>query len=444
MYSRYKKKQLSKQDMVAVPRKSSVSLKKQLTSKLDKIFSLYIRLRDTDENGYFKCPTCGKIKAFKQADCSHYWSRRHTSTRWNEDNCCAECSHCLTPDALILMKDLTWKKLGDISVGDELFAFDEKVIYKNSRKYRIAKVTYLHREIQDVYEVELANGDKIKTTANHQWLARERGGTQYTWIETQNLWINGVKFDGKHKTGPRSGKKTSIVCKPLQVVTLDKSRESGWIAGMIDADGHITQQNIHNADGTIRYGFRVGVAQCSKYMDICNDIINLLEKFTGNNKTCRHVMDNKEYNNKIKSNYPSWQFLITGSNIEKIQFLQRVRPHKISKVDIEKLGKLKSQYDTEVKSIQYVGKEEIIVMETDTHTFIANGYAMHNCNRFDSSHLDGLGKYLKKKLGEQKFQMLEWQHNQPCKLGEFEIAEMIKMFQKKVVELKKTKNFVVK
>lgn len=159
MYSRYKKKQPSKQNVVAVPRKSSVSLKKQLTSKLDKIFSLYIRLRDTDENGYFKCPTCGKIKTFKQADCSHYWSRKHTSTRWNEENCCAECS-----------------------------------------------------------------------------------------------------------------------------------------------------------------------------------------------------------------------------------------------------------YD----------------------------------NRMNSSHLDGLGKYLKKKLGEQKFQMLEWQHNQPCKLGEFELAEMIKMYQKKVIELKKTKNFVVK
>ena len=40
MYSRYKKKQPSKQNVVAVPRKSSVSLKKQLTSKLEKIFSL--------------------------------------------------------------------------------------------------------------------------------------------------------------------------------------------------------------------------------------------------------------------------------------------------------------------------------------------------------------------------------------------------------------------
>lgn len=62
-----------------------------LKTKLDKVFSLYIRLRDTDDNGYFKCPTCGRIMPFEQADCSHYWSRTHNSTRFDEDNCVAEC-----------------------------------------------------------------------------------------------------------------------------------------------------------------------------------------------------------------------------------------------------------------------------------------------------------------------------------------------------------------
>lgn len=423
--------------------KKPKTMKKSLKEKLDRVFSLYIRLRDTDENGYFRCPTCGRVKTFKDADCSHYWSRTHTSTRFDEDNCVAECRYCLTPDALILMKDLTWKKLDDIELGDELFAFDEKVLYKSARRYRIGKVTYLNRAIQDVYEVELENGDKIKTTANHKWLARKRGGSNYQWIETQDLWVNGVNVQGKCKTGPRSGTATSIVCKPIQVVTQDNSRESGWIAGMIDADGHITQQKIHNPDGTLRYGFRVGVAQSGKYMDICQDIKNLLVKFTENNKTCRQVMDHIDPKGYIVPTCKTWQFLITGTNIEKIQFLQRTRPHKIKKVDIEKLGKLKSQYDTKVKSVRYVGKEEIVVMETDTHTFIANGYAMHNCNRFDSSHLDGLGKFLVKKLGQQRFDLLNWKHNQPKKYSESEYALLIQFYQKEIIKLKKQKNFIV-
>ena len=179
-------------------------------------------------------------------------------------------------------------------------------------------------------------------------------------------------------------------------------------------------------------------------MDICQDIKNLLMKFTGNNKTCRQVMGRIDPKCHIIPTCQTWQFLITGTNIEKIQFLQRTRPHKIKKVDIEKLGKLKSQYDTKVKSIHYVGKEEIVVMETDSHTFIANGYAMHNCNRRDSSHLDGFGKYIKKKLGEQKFDLLNWRHNQPAKFSEFELGQMIIEYEKKVVQLKRTKNFNVK
>ena len=80
------------------------------------------------------------------------------------------------------MKDFIWKQLGEISVGEEIFAFDEEVIYKTSRRYRVGRVTHIERDIQDVYEVELENGDKMKTTANHKWLARARQGTSYTWI----------------------------------------------------------------------------------------------------------------------------------------------------------------------------------------------------------------------------------------------------------------------
>ena len=68
---------------------------KSLESKLDKIFSLYIRLRDSQpyDGKYFRCPTCGRVLPFEQADCSHYFSRRNNSTRWDEDNCLAECRY---------------------------------------------------------------------------------------------------------------------------------------------------------------------------------------------------------------------------------------------------------------------------------------------------------------------------------------------------------------
>jgi len=62
--------------------------------RLDKIFSLFIRLRDSDEFGYGNCVTCNKKVYYKEAHCGHFMSRRHLSTRWDEDNCALQCVAC--------------------------------------------------------------------------------------------------------------------------------------------------------------------------------------------------------------------------------------------------------------------------------------------------------------------------------------------------------------
>lgn len=68
--------------------------KPDLVKKLDKVFSLYIRVRDAMPGGYFRCISCGQIKPFYKADCGHYFSRTNMSVRFDEDNCNAECSSC--------------------------------------------------------------------------------------------------------------------------------------------------------------------------------------------------------------------------------------------------------------------------------------------------------------------------------------------------------------
>jgi hypothetical protein len=61
--------------------------------KLDRIFSEYIRLRDS-KNGLISCISCGKIVEWKQSDCGHYINRKHMSTRYDEINCNAQCRSC--------------------------------------------------------------------------------------------------------------------------------------------------------------------------------------------------------------------------------------------------------------------------------------------------------------------------------------------------------------
>jgi len=62
--------------------------------KLDKIFSLYIRLRDSNKEGYGKCYTCGVAKHYKEAHNGHWIPRNILATRFDEDNCRLQCIGC--------------------------------------------------------------------------------------------------------------------------------------------------------------------------------------------------------------------------------------------------------------------------------------------------------------------------------------------------------------
>ena len=422
-------------------KKTTSKSKPNLVKKLDRIFSLYIRLRDVMPNGYVRCISCGQIKSFEDVDCGHFHSRRHMATRFSEDNCHAECRYCLTPDALILMEDLSWKPLGEISEGDCLFAFDEDNEGRHKhRQYRTGVVTHLHRDIQNVYRVRLENGDHVDTTADHKWLVRDRG-SRMKWMKTKDLWCNGKRLNGNNKTGPHWGEISTTVCKIIKVVYHDESNDSGWLAGMIDADGHLCQQNIFEKDGSVRYGFRIGVAQSEHYPKICSRLRDLITKFTDNGKYCTQRMDGRQGN--MKSNYRTYQYLVTGSNIEKVQFLQRVRPIKSDKFDVNKLGSVKSQYDTKVKSVEYLGKREIVVMETSTHTFIANGYGMHNCNRFSADHLIGYQRKLIQKIGQQRFDLLNVKAHSTCNFTDSELNDMISHYTAEVKKLSSLKGIKV-
>jgi len=65
----------------------------KLKKDLDAIFSRFIRLRNA-ENEQCQCVTCGKVDHFKKMQNGHFMSRRHASTRWDEENCQVQCYSC--------------------------------------------------------------------------------------------------------------------------------------------------------------------------------------------------------------------------------------------------------------------------------------------------------------------------------------------------------------
>ncbi len=63
-------------------------------SKLWKAFSEFIRRRDSDENGFGMCFTCGRVIHWKKGDCGHGLGRQHKATKYDEKNNALQCKIC--------------------------------------------------------------------------------------------------------------------------------------------------------------------------------------------------------------------------------------------------------------------------------------------------------------------------------------------------------------
>ena len=68
--------------------------RKNLIKRLDTIFSKYIRQRDSDDEGYCRCCTCGEVHHWTKIQAGHFISRKHYATRWDESNVNAQCVKC--------------------------------------------------------------------------------------------------------------------------------------------------------------------------------------------------------------------------------------------------------------------------------------------------------------------------------------------------------------
>ena len=76
------------------PEKKSKKRKAYDEQYLWPVFSLFIRLRDTDYNGIGKCFTCPRRIYIKNGECGHGVGRQHKGTKYNEINNRLQCHKC--------------------------------------------------------------------------------------------------------------------------------------------------------------------------------------------------------------------------------------------------------------------------------------------------------------------------------------------------------------
>ncbi len=66
----------------------------KLKKKLWGIFSQYIRLKYSDDNGYCTCVTCGSIKQYKEIHAGHFIPKRNNAVMFEETNVHPQCPYC--------------------------------------------------------------------------------------------------------------------------------------------------------------------------------------------------------------------------------------------------------------------------------------------------------------------------------------------------------------
>ena len=147
----------------APPRKKPSSNKKKkrglksnsvsvLKRSLWSIFSKYIRLRDSDDNGYCKCITCDKTAYWKELQCGHFMSRRYSNTFVDEKNCGTQCPYCnlhLSGNQYVYSLALD-EKYGD-GTSEELLRLS-KVEKRFTVEELLEKIEYYKKEVNNLLQ----------------------------------------------------------------------------------------------------------------------------------------------------------------------------------------------------------------------------------------------------------------------------------------------------
>ena len=111
----------------------------------------------------------GKIKNIDQKIIVSTWQSIYTETAFLRSFKVFICDECLHPDTLITMHDNSKKKIKDVQIGDMVKTINEK-----TKKIENKSVKKLHKNINspinNMFELTMDNGQKIKITGNHKVL----------------------------------------------------------------------------------------------------------------------------------------------------------------------------------------------------------------------------------------------------------------------------------
>lgn len=247
--------------------------------------------------------------------------------------------YCLAPSTRVLTADLRWVPVKDVSVGDKLIGFDEKLGLDN--KWRITGVEKIAALTRPCYRIETDRGIVV-CSEEHMWVVRrgERtcGGRAREWVEAKDI---------------QPGDSIAYFCDPWET---DQSRDGGYLAGFLDGEGWYT-------DGTCGFGQNRGA--------VLNRVVSLLKQ------------RGLSFRERAGGSYECRSLYFNGGGRPGLRAVGMFRPTRLLDKAVKGLVGKRTwsahSMPAHVLSITSVGEQPVVALRTSTHTMLAEGFLSHNC-----------------------------------------------------------------
>lgn len=274
-----------------------------------------------------------------------------------EDSDEFQMSYSSPGDTMVLTSDLRYVRLDSVTEGDKLLGFDESVAPRQHRNLRHSEVLVVKNLPLPCYEITLDDGTITTSSSDHNWLVQTAGG-RTSWKRTEDLVPTDRIWRVLDKWDPSP---------PSYAV--------GYLRAAYDGEGclevldgtRVSQISFAQRDNAM-------LAEVKAHLD-----------YLGFAWT--------EYRNPSSgTNGDVVKLMLRGGRPELLRFLGQVRPQRLLDKFAALEGALGSigRHDQrssgfehpQVVGTRFLGDVDCVSIKTSTRTYIAEGLASHNCNRW--------------------------------------------------------------
>lgn len=256
---------------------------------------------------------------------------------------------CVSPHTKILLSNLEWTTVEDIKVGQGIVCVDEFPIKKGKggmRKMREGVVEAKQIVYEDAFKLKMDNGSELTATGLHKFLFLKNKTETEEW-----------------KTVKEMSPGDSI--RYITEVNPEPNFEDGWFSGMIDGEGSLSKKT--------RTGSLLSISQVDG--PVWDRLVRYAEK---NKYSYRIEIDKRIPQNSGKHGEQPVNKLIIGKMDELLRLFATTRPHRLINRKWWEDKQIPNNGWSKIISIEFLGKREMIDLQTSEKTFIANGFVSHN------------------------------------------------------------------